>query len=390
MKGTYLYGLIAACFLFVTGAGCITPAQQKTAEAQVQTSPPDSEQVAASFVQQGKALEEQADLHGALRRYRIALTVAGDQEDALAGVGRLEAALKNQAEIRYQEGLALYEQGKYADARHEFLVALRLFPEHEKAAGMLVSRKRVHSTRYVVHRVMSGESLSKLAERYYENYRKFPEIARYNGLSDATQIMVGQDLKIPEIEGMPFHPGEVQVQTEEKDAPEFRLWEWGEIEASRNDPVDEEALRLAACRSRGMELFEKRKDRQALEALNQVLEISPDDEVALEYAFKAQFRLAERLLEKKQYLAARDGFRASLEIKGDCRNCHENIRKSEEQYKESHYRKGMQYFNQEKLRKALREWERVQRMDPGYKRVGYLIEKAKKIQKKLHDLKKDQ
>ena len=392
--------LYALVFLLLSAAGCVTPAGKQATDASSQAQAPERDQLAAVFLEKGKALEAQGDLLGALRQYRIALTVREDALELREGVRRLEEILLKQAEERFQAGLAFHEQGKYGDARREFLMALRIYPEHSKAAGMLVSRKRVRSTRYVMHTISSGESLSQIAERYYGDYRKFPEIARYNNLSDATRILVGQELKIPEIEGVPFNPGGVQVQTEEKTAPEFGLWEWGEIEASRSTPApvspkDEdnagrEEGQIEECRTRGIELYKKKKDRQALQVLGKVLEASPNDEVALDYAFKAQFRLAEGLMARKDYLGARDGFLASLQFKNDCAQCHEKIKKTEELYKEVHYRKGMQYFNQEKLREAVREWEKVQRMDPDYKRVGYLIEKAQKIQEKLQDLKKEQ
>ncbi len=355
---------------------------------------PDRDALAGVFFERGTALEERGESLEALRQYRIALTVKEGHAEALERAQRLESTLLRQAGEHYQAGLAFHKQGKYGDARHRFVAALRCYPDHENAAEMLVSRKRIRSSRYVVHTVQPGESLSRLAARYYGNERLFPEIARYNNLQDATRIMAGQELKIPEIDGVPFSPGNVQVRVEEEVSPDFSLWDWGEMESSailpaEEDSADDEGEWIDECRSRGIDLYRDNKDRQAIEVLTRVLAARPEDGMAREYAFKAQFRLGETLLAKKEYLAAREAFQASLRLKGDCMQCHENIRKSEDLYKEIHYRNGMLYFNQEKLREAIREWEVVQRMDPDYKRVEYLIEKARKIQAKILDLKKN-
>jgi hypothetical protein len=46
----------------------------------------------------------------------------------------------------------------------------------------------------------------------------------------------------------------------------------------------------------------------------------------------------------------------------------------------------MQYYGNEQLKNALREWELVMTVDPNYKQVDYLINKAKTILKKLEEI----
>ena len=66
-----------------------------------------------------------------------------------------------------------------------------------------------------------------------------------------------------------------------------------------------------------------------------------------------------------------------------------NIKKSEDLYREMHYKRGMKYFGNEQLREAIQEWELVRARDPKYKRVGYLIDKAETILKNIEKLKKE-
>lgn len=390
-SGTIAVTVIAFGWLF--GAGCITPDAQKRTESEAGFAPPTVEDRARAFLERGKALERLCDPVRALRQYRIALTVAPEETEAKRNIDRLEAVLSRRSEEHYQVGLAFHEQGKYIQARHEFLEALRLQPDHPEASRKLVSRKRIRINRYITHTLVPGECLSELAETYYGDPGKFAVIARYNGISDVTRIRAGQKLRIPEIQGVPFRKGGEQVRTEEKQLPEARLWEWRMLKTAKSAPLEEPAdaiekrPRVEQCRERGLVLLREKKYQEAVDAFEEALQISPDDEVVLDNAFRAQFLLAERLLERKDYLGARKAFLACLRIKGDCEKCHSFIRKAEDQYKEEHYRKGMRYFNQKKLDQAIREWEFVQAMDPEYKQVGYLIQKSRRILSKLRDLK---
>jgi hypothetical protein len=47
----------------------------------------------------------------------------------------------------------------------------------------------------------------------------------------------------------------------------------------------------------------------------------------------------------------------------------------------------MQFFDNEKLEEAIREWKLVKAQDPNYKKVDYLINKAENILKKVEELK---
>jgi tetratricopeptide (TPR) repeat protein len=96
--------------------------------------------------------------------------------------------------------------------------------------------------------------------------------------------------------------------------------------------------------------------------------------------------MGEALFQKKDYLSARSQFEKSLRYNYDCDECQDYIKKCENLYMEAHYRMGMQYYGKEQLVEAMREWELVQLMDPNYKKVDRLINKAKTILKKLEEI----
>jgi len=50
------------------------------------------------------------------------------------------------------------------------------------------------------HKVLAGENLWTIAEKYYSSGYNFVDISSANGLNDADTIEVGQSLKIPKVE----------------------------------------------------------------------------------------------------------------------------------------------------------------------------------------------
>jgi tetratricopeptide (TPR) repeat protein len=353
------------------------------------------------FIQKGRECEHKGDLVAALRNYELGSTVDPLNHEALEGQNRLKVTLHNLAERHYKEGLKFHKEGKYNLARQQFLIALRLRPDYPEVIKMLTSRKRIQIKRYIVHTIRTGESLSKVAKIYYGDYHKFPIIARYNNITDATRVYGGQEIKVPEIEGMEFLVGEAAVSTEEMELPDLGSlgWEGDALEAFKGDQAPElEAEegegdhmdQAAIYRDHGIELFKKKEYQEALVEFAKVLNVYPEDHVALEYSYKYYFQNAMTLFENKDYLAARDQFQACLRYKHDCQECHRHIKTSEDLYKELHYKRGIQFYDKELLYEAIKEWELVKALDPSYKRTEYLIDKSKTILKKIEELKRSQ
>jgi tetratricopeptide (TPR) repeat protein len=361
--------------------------------------PPQSE---GAFVQGHlkKALEceKKQELVEALTHYKIAETVAPDHQKILEGRRRVERAVHRKAKAHYLAGLKLRKQGKYGEARKHFLTALRLRPEDPKLIEIFTARKRKRPAKvYVVHRIEPGESLSALAMRYYGDYHKFSIIAEYNNITDATQVCIGQEIKIPEIPGSVLVEKRGEAKTEEEEEGVQDLWGWSVpvdqgmqvIIGGDEKEVEEDSDQVAFYLEHGLELFKEHRYQEAMLEFNKVLCVYPTETIALEFSFKACYRMATALFEEGDYLGAREQFIASLRYKRDCHLCQAYIERSEALYKELHYKKGIQHYGQEQLVEAITEWELVKRLDPDYKRVGYYINKAQTILNKLEELKEE-
>ena len=350
-----------------------------------------------NYFRKAREHEDKGDLVVALKHYKLAITVDPQNHEALEGKKRLEISLRNLAEGHYEEGLKFHREGKYGLARHQFLIALRLWPDYPEVIKMLTSRKRIQIKRYIVHTIKAGESLSKVAKIYYGDFRKFPIIAKYNNLTDATRIKAGQKIKIPEIEGTDFLVGKKALKTDEIEVADSGFWNWEKYALKKQEPGKEPELKakqkeeepvdhVALYRDHGVDLFKEKKYEEAIVEFKKVLDVHSIDRVALEYSYKSHFHQGVALFEKKDYLAAKDQFETCLRYKTDCKKCHMYIKKGENFYKEMHYKKGIQLFHKELLIEAIQEWELVKIIDPNYKRVDYLVGKTKNILKKLEEL----
>ena len=377
------------CFAILM-TGCAVP---------VKEIPPDRvKDLSQGYLQTGMHDEAAGDLVAALRNFKLALTVDPNNQEAMGACNRLATEIRSSAKRHYDTGLTLQRKGQYSLARKEFLTALRLYPDYQEVRELLTSKRQMKIKRkikgHVIHKIKPGESLSKLAAFYYGDYRKFSIIAKYNNLSDAAALSVGQELKIPEIKGMEL----VDAQKDTKKKPvttDSDSWDWDLAEAEGKGPSEgnqvalekDEEEQVAIYRDLGVEFFNHKKYRKASIEFNKVLSSNPDDSVVLDYLYKCYFLQAVALYEQKEYLEARDQFKVSLKYKNDCQQCHKYMNKCENSYKKLHYKQGMQFYSNERLNEAIGEWELVKKEDPNYKRVNYLINKAQTILNKLNELK---
>ena len=259
----------------------------------------------------------------------------------------------------------------------------------ESMPGELITVKR-----YVTHSVQPGETLSKLAQMYYGDLMQYPIIAKFNNLEDGVPVRVGQELKIPEVEGLPFLaqgrqekakvasiPPPMPAAGEEKEAKKPQK------EAADKKPATIED-QIGNYRELGIELYNNKEYVAAMAEFNKVLNVRPQDSLSREYLARSHFQHGLILFGKEDYLGARDEFEASLKNDKNCDKCEINIRKSEDAYKEVHYNKGLAYFGDQKLPEAIAEWETVYDLDPDYKNVKKNLTKAKNLNERLESIKK--
>lgn len=373
-------------------------------------------QNAGDYIQKGQQLEAKGELLEALEQYKIALTINPDNSTARAQKDQLEKKIRKAAQANYKAGLKLHRRGKYKLARNKFLKALSYQPDHAGALEMIKPRERIKAKRFITHTVQPSESLSKIAILYYGDYKKFPVIARFNDISDATKVAPGDKIKVPEIQGVPFliennfvetEPSKEVIAPSDEEIPTEDLLK--EVAAETKEPLEEVAADskkemkkdvaidedeestvddAATYRDLGIDLFNNKKYKEAIVEFNKVLNARPGDNTALNYLHLSHLQPAMVLYEKGDYLAAKKEFEAALAYNPDCDKCLTYSKKSETAYKEAHYNKGISYFANEQLKEAIHEWELVVDVDPNYKTVQDNINKANRFLKKLEEIQK--
>lgn len=352
----------------------------------------DKELVQA-YIQSGQKLENQGNLVQALKQYKLALTVDPQSKEAIEKSSRIEKKMHVLAEKHYREGLKLHSKGKYELASRKFLKTLELQPGHSGALRALKPRKQIHRKRFVVHTIKPGESLSIVANIYYGDYKKFTIIAEFNNMPDATQVKAGQKIKVPEIEGALFLAKKQAVEIEDVkisdsiDLDQEIKQEQEEI-IKKDEGREELVEQVENYRNLGIELFKDKEYQAAIAEFNKVLNVNPDDKIALAYLSNTHLRHGIILFEKEDYLEAEKNFEASYRYNKNCQKCQDYIKKSQETCKKIHYNRGLSYFGKQQLPEAIREWELVHAVDPNYKEVEKDIKKAKTLLERLEQIKK--
>jgi tetratricopeptide (TPR) repeat protein len=124
--------------------------------------------------------------------------------------------------------------------------------------------------------------------------------------------------------------------------------------------------------------------------LKKALNANPDDKVAKEYLSLAYFEQGVVSFDNEDYTQAIEAFETSRQYNSDCERCETYIKKSEENFKDFHYRKGISFFWREKLVEAINEWKLVYEIDPDYKDVDKNIKRVRNLLKRLEEIKQSQ
>lgn len=447
-------GIISVILLLVLVVGCAT----------FGTKSPET--LAKEYTEKAQQYEKQGDLVEALKQYKLVLTVDPANQLAQQKRATLEPQLQNLAEEHYKNGIKFYNKGEYGPARKEFLTALRYNPEHANAKAQLTatSKDLGQVKRYIVHTVQTDETISTLAARYYGDYRKFHFIAEYNELEDATQVRVGQDIKIPVIEGVPIIADREAIKTDSGETaetlagdiitvkrfiihtvkPEETLSKLAQIyygdyskfdviakfndilvgtsvrvgqelkipeveglpflvegkaeaaktaalpkdkpltEAEAAEPkeaeISEQPLTIedqtANYRDLGIELYKNKEYSDAIIELNKVLSVKPDDQTALNYMALAYFEKGRRSFDNKAYSQAEKEFEASLKYNKNCPDCRDYMNKIEEKSRASLRDEAIALYNQKKFKEAIVKFEAVAQNSPNDSGVREYLEKS--------------
>ena len=132
-------------------------------------------------------------------------------------------------------------------------------------------------------------------------------------------------------------------------------------------------------------LLEEQQYEQALTIVEKVLENAPDSQKATDIRNACYYNMGNMMLRKKQYLKSLEMFNNT---DPDYKNVSEsisNVKKQLGKKAEDHFRKGVQYFINEKLEQSIKEWKKTLALNPDHKEAKKNITKAESLLEKLEN-----
>ncbi len=245
-------------------------------------------------------------------------------------------------------------------------------------------------TGYVMHTIRPGQSISKLAQQYYGDYKQFHIIAKYNKMDDATQVKVGQNVKIPKVAGLPFYaPGKTkptptvalektEPQPIEKtyplpvEEPEPQP----EVEPELSLPTSNGDEQILAYRDAGIELYALGKYEDAVFELNKAVEALPEDQRTRSFLAKAYFESGKQLFEEQYFDAAQEAFESARQYDPQCAQCQAYIDKSKLAPAMAHRSKGLEHLKKNEFKPAIAEFEAFLQVHPDDAEARGYVSKA--------------
>jgi len=348
--------MLLICTVFI---GCVTSPENPAL-----TMEGEKKRLTSKFYEKALLLEHQNAFVEAKKNYHLALTADPSNRKARQGILKMNKQLESLADRFYLKSMALYKKGKYSEATQSLLVALRFWPGHVKARQALTAGRKLNIQNYTWHTIKKGETLSIISKNFYGDVKQSGILARVNHIKDAVLIRVGMKLKIPELKGHPF------VNQKKTRNPELLT-----------DPI-------TMYKNLGIEFFKNQQFENAVLEFKKVLSADPTDKDSIAYIAKAYYHLGSTAYTQKKFLSAINHFQKALTFDRKCSACDNKILQSRDNYKELHYKAGMKFFDEQNLKRAVLEWNLVQKMDPEYKKVTQLLNKAKTIQKNIEAIRK--
>ena len=395
------------------------------------------------YRQNALAHEKQGQLQEALFDWRIVDRLDGDNSRTPQIIQKLQRAIHNAAQFHFRRGLDYYQKGDYINARREFLICLRVQPDHTKALYYLKSR--LHSTDQADYKVQRGDSFIRIAQQVYHDSTKADAIAYFNGLDPQKPLFINTVLLLPDIapkylvppkeiirllenaeralENKHFHkvleltdkiksesPGNKKAQAL-SDAAHFSIGT-GMLEKGRFlEALAELKLVSASYKGRNKALQQARSSlhREALadklalaqkhlnnhdyaSAINVVEDIlsqDPNNASAKKLFTAAHYALGKQLIEKNEDAMALETLNAIDASYQDTAQLRSMARARLNAQAESYYRAGVKHFLNEELEAAINSWKKALSLNPKHPKAGQDIENAQRLLEKWRDLDQD-
>ena len=304
-----------------------------------------------------KALEyeKNGELRKALQSWEIVGSFIPMDEAVAKRIVDLKTQILTMADQHFKKGLTYYQSNSIKAAQKEFLLTLRYDSDHKEALYYL--KHKLVGEDYTIYQVEKGDTLKEIAKRKYNDPNKDFLIAYFNDLRMDVKLAPGNTLRLPVLESTPTK---------------------GTI------GTKETAMDTKEMLSKALAYYKAKNYQETVSISERVLEYDPANREARDLINESHYQMGKSLSQGKKYQEALENFNC---VDSGYKDVREYIAFTKKQLAVGHYLRGIRYFTDEELDKAIKEWETTLALDPNHPKAKKDIENARSLLQKLKEIK---
>jgi tetratricopeptide (TPR) repeat protein len=306
--------------------------------------------------------EKDGELWKALQSWEIVANLTPTDDGVTKKIETLKTQMQTMADQHFKKGLSYFQRNSMEAARKEFLIALHYNPNHQEALNYI--KHKLPGEDYILYQVKGGDTLKEISKKTYRDPNKDFLIAYFNDLRVDAKLVPGNTLRLPLLESTTAK-STIESKETAMDATE----------------ISADAKELL---SKALAYYKVKNYRETASISEKVLEYDPANKEAHHLINESYYQMGRSLIQGKKYKEALDVFDR---LDSGYKDVKESVALAKKQLAGEHYLRGVKYFTDEELDKAIKEWETTLTLDPNHPKAKKDIENARALLQKLKEIK---
>ena len=348
--------------------GCATsPEKSKQPTSRPVTSGPEIEKDSFSdfperYRRKAREDEKRGDLPKALKAWEVVKSFLPTDPEAGEKIGQLKEQISAAADKHFRKGVSYFKTHSYSSARKEFLLTLYLKPDHVEAIQYL--KEKLAGEDFLTYEVKKGDTIKEVARKIYKDPQKDFLIAYFNGLKIDGRIEPPMILKMPFLDFTPAKRTSIR--------PPMAA-----------DPIPEIALDMKEILGKVRTTYQEGDYQESAALAEKVLKYDPANKETRELMNASYYQWGKRLSRERKYHEALEAFHR---VDPGYKDANFQLAHNRKQLAEEHYIKGVKFFIEEDIEKAIQEWKTTLSLEPDHPKAKKDIENARNLLQKLEKI----
>jgi len=307
--------------------------------------------------------EKKEDLPKALKDWEVVKGFLPADLEAGERIAQLNKEIPAAADRHFQKGQALFQNHSHERARKEFLLTLYLKPDHAEAVQYL--KEKMAGEDSITYKVKKGDTIKEVARKIYRDPQKDFLISYFNELKTDKPMEPPMTLRMPFLEPAPGKKTSIP----------------SKIGA---DPISETAIHTKEILEKARTNYQQGNYQESVALTEKILEYDPADKETHNLMNATYYQWGKQLSEEGKYDEALKAFRR---IDPGYKDVNLQLARNRKQLAEVHYKKGVKFFIDEEIEKAIQEWENTLSLEPNHPKAKKDIENGRNLLQKLEKIK---